>query len=147
MKANETIPEKGKCFCTLAEVYEQVQEGHKDQEEGPPGPDELDTATSQQDGDQRHPNILPSPPEEPLPQTVEDLPEDMVEETTPPPVEVVETTSKRPVPVSRGGQDKASLHIKETVPVQGMRRTHTDRPQRPERIRKKCSKFIIIACM
>ena len=113
-----------KCFCPLAEVDEKVQE---DQEEGPPELDELDAAASHQDGDQRHPHILPSPPEEPLPQTVDDLPVDMVEEVTPPPVEVVETTLKRPAPVSRGGQDKASLHISGTVPAQGMRRTHTDR--------------------
>ena len=60
-----------------------------------------------------------------------------MEEVTPPPVEVVDTTSQSPAPVSRGGQDKASLHTSGTVPAQGMRRTHTDRPQRPQRIRKK----------
>ena len=141
MKAYETIPAKGKCFCPLAEVDEQVQEEQEDQEEGPPGPDELDAAASLQDEDQQHPHVLPSLPEGPLPQTVEELPVDRMEEVAPPPVEVAETTSQRPATVSRGGHDQALLDISGTVPAQGMRNTHTDRPQRPERIRKKLSKF------
>ena len=70
VKANEIIPAKGNCFCPLAEVDEQVQESHEDQEEGPLGPDDLDAAASHQDGDQRHPPVLLPPPEELLPQTV-----------------------------------------------------------------------------
>ena len=46
VKAKEIIPAKGKCFCPLAEVDVQVQEGHEDQEEGSPGPDYLDKAAS-----------------------------------------------------------------------------------------------------
>ena len=84
------------------------------------------------------PHVLPSPLEELLPQTVEDLPVDVVEEPTHPPEEVVERAAQRPVPVSRGGQDTASPQISETYPGQGMRQTHTDRPTR---IRKKLSKF------
>ena len=80
VKANEIIPAKGKCFYPLAEVDEQVQESHEDQEEGPPGPDDLDAGASHQDGDQRHPPVLPSPPEELLPKAVEDLPVDAVDE-------------------------------------------------------------------
>ena len=72
---------------------------------------------------------------------VEELPVDMMEEVAPPPVEVAETTSQRPATVSRGGYDQASLDIDGTVPAQGMRNTYTGRPQRPERIRKKFSKF------
>ena len=78
VRANEQIPAKGKCFCPLAEADEQVQESHEEQEVGPPGPDDWDAAASHQDGDQRHPPVLPPPPEELIPQTVEDLPEDIV---------------------------------------------------------------------
>ena len=138
VKANEITPAKGKSSCPLAEVDEQVQESHEDPEEGPPGPVDLDAAASHQDEDQQHPPVLPSPPEELLPQTVEDLPVDAVEEPTPPPEEVVERAAQRPVPVSWGGQDTGSPQISETDPGQGMRQTHTDRPTR---IRKKLSKF------
>ena len=154
VRADEQIPAKGKCFCPLAEADEQVQESHEEQEVGPPGPDDWDAAASHQgeelqeglpgttvlvpDGDQRHPPVLPPPPEELLPQTVEDLPVDIVEEPTPPPVEVVKRAAQRPLPVSqRGGQETASTQS-ETEPGQGMRGTHTGRPTR---IRKNISKF------
>ena len=79
VKAFEQIPAKEKCFCSLAEADERVQQSHEEQEVGPPGPDDWDAAASHQDGDQRHPPVLPPPPEELLPQTVEDLPVDIVE--------------------------------------------------------------------
>ena len=141
VKANETIPAKGICFCPLAEVDGQVQEEQENQEEGTPGPDELDGAASLQDEYKQHPHVLPSLPEEPLPQTVKELPLDRMEEVAPPPVEVAETTSRRPATGSRGGHDQALLGISGTVPAQGMRNTHTDRPQRPKRIRKNLLKF------
>ena len=137
VKGNEIIPAKGQCFCQLAEVDGQVQESHEDQDKGPPGPDDLDAAASHQDGHQRHPPVLPSPPEELLLQMVEELPVDVVEEPSPPPGEVVERAAQRPVPVSRGGQDTASPGS-EADSGQGMRQTHTGRPSR---IRKKLSKF------
>ena len=138
LKALEQIPAKGKCFCPLAEAEERVQESHEEQEEGPPEPDDWDAAASHQDDDQRDPPVLPPPPEELLPQTVEDIPVDIVEMPTPPPVEVVKRAVQRPLPVSqRGGQETASTQS-ETDPGQGMRGTHTGRPTR---IRKTISKF------
>ena len=137
LKTLEQIPAKGTYFCPLAEADEQVQESHEEQEVGPPGPDDWDAAASHQDGDQRHPPVLPPPPEQLLPQTVKDLPVDIVEE--PPPVEVVERAAQRPAQVShRGGQDTASPQIGVTDPGQGMREARTGRPTR---IRKKISKL------
>ena len=122
VKANETIPVKGKCFCPLAKADEQLQEEQADQEVGPPGPDEI--AADLQDENQ----------------VEEEIPVDRREEAAPPPVEVAEATSQRPGTVSRGGPSQASLNS-ETDPARGRDNTQADRPQRPERTRKKLSKF------
>jgi hypothetical protein len=106
---------------------------------GPPGPAEVAAADLQYE-DQRHPRIPTPLPEVPLPQVEEEIPVDRREEVAPPPVEVAEVTSQRPGPVSRGGPGQASLDS-ETGPARGMRNTQADRPQRPERTRKKLSKF------
>ena len=106
---------------------------------GPPGPDEV-AAADIQDEDQRHPCVPTPLPEVPLPQVEEEIPVDRRKEVAPPPVEVAEATSQRPGPVSRGGPGQASLDS-ETGPARGMRNTQADRLQRPERTRKKLSKF------
>ena len=100
----------------------------------------MDAAANLQNEDQQHPNVPTPLPEEPIPQAVEELPVDKREEVAPPSVEVAETTSKRPATVSSGGHDQASVDSG-TVPAQGMRNTHADRPQWPDRTRKKFSKF------
>ena len=106
---------------------------------GPPGPDKV-AAADIQDEDQRHP-CLPTPLlEVPLPQVEEEIPVDRREEVAPPPVEVAEATLQIPGPVLREGPGQASLDS-ENVPARGMRNTQADRPQRPERTRKKLSKF------
>ena len=83
MKANETIPAKGKCFCPLAKADEQLQEKQADQEVGTPGPDEV-TAADLQDEDQQHPRVPTPLPEVPLPQVEEEIPVDRREEVAPP---------------------------------------------------------------
>ena len=93
-----------------------------------------------QDEDQRQPRVPAPLPEVPLPQVEEEVPVDRREEAAPPPVEVAEVTSQRPGTVSRGGPSQASLNS-ETAPARGRDNTQADRPQRPERTRKKLSKF------
>ena len=110
-----------------------------DQEVGPLGPDEV-AAADLQDEDQRHPRVPTPLPEVPLPQVEEELPVDTREEAATPPVEVTEATSQRPGTVLRGGPSQASLNS-ETAPARGRDKTQADRPQRPERTRKKLSKF------
>ena len=44
VKANETIPAKGKCFCSLAKGDELLQEEQADQEVEPPEPDKIAAA-------------------------------------------------------------------------------------------------------
>ena len=70
----------------------------------------------------------------------EGIPVDRREEAASPPVEVAETTFQRPITVSRGGPSQASLNS-ETAPARGRENTQADRPQQPERSRKKISKF------
>ena len=131
VKADETIPAKGKCFCPLALPDELLQE--------PPEPDHI-AAADLQDEDQRHLRVPAPLPEAPLPQVEEEVPVDRREEAAPPQVEVVEVTSQRPGTVLRGGPSQASLNG-ETAPARGRDNTQADRPQRPERTRKKLSKF------
>ena len=64
---------------------ESPEKSRESLEKGPPGPDDLDAAAGQQNGDQRHPPVLPPPTEDLLPKTMENLPVDIKEETTPPP--------------------------------------------------------------
>ena len=71
VRADEQIPDKGKCFCPIAETDEQVQEDDEKQEEGPPDHGDLEAAASLPDGDQPDPPVLPPRPEELLPQPVE----------------------------------------------------------------------------
>ena len=49
VKAKETIQDKVKCFCPLAEAFEQVQDDHEEQEEELPEPGDIDMAASSQD--------------------------------------------------------------------------------------------------
>ena len=155
VKAKETIQDKGKCFCPLAEADEQVQDDHEELLE----PGDMDMAASRQDeepqyglpgtadvlvpvedeGAQRHLPFQPSPlPEEPLHQAVEGIPEDLDEGFTPPPEGLVARAARGPrqVPTRRG--EETASHFSETGTGRDIKRADTGRPQRA---RKQLSKY------
>ena len=80
VRANEQIPDKGKCFCPIAETDEQVQEDVEEQEEESHVHSDLEAAASLPGGGQPDHPVLTLRPDDLPPQS----------EDRPPPGQVVE---------------------------------------------------------
>ena len=120
VRADEQIPDKGKCFCPIAEKDEQVQKDDEKQEDGLPDHGDLEAAASLPDGDQPYSPVLPPRPEGLLPQPVE----------RPPPRQVVVEEEK--------DEDKDVLTIRQRPDTSAGQEAL---PSRPRRQKRPLSKF------
>jgi hypothetical protein len=126
VRANEQIPDKGKCFCPIAETDEQVLEDVVEQEEKSYFHGDLEEAESIPDEGHPDPPVLPLCPDDLPPQS----------EDRPPPGQVVEEEVEEEAKEEED-KDKDVLTVRQRPDNTGQEAL----PSRPRRQKKPLNKF------